>query len=327
MADNMNTRRVLFPGRFQPFHLGHQAALEQLLSEFDEVIVAIGSSQEGFTCKNPFTAGERFEMIARFVVREGIRNRVWITTIPDINMPPAWSAYVLSMVPPVEAVASGNPQTLYLFEWLGFKVKKIRLVEPEKYHGTRIRDLSIYSKLQELLINPEASECEDKSYVKKALETLFYKRKPLWKQVTRLTYDLREASVLYGEIGMRVQELIKDKIRQEVSASLRSKNVEPQNIEVVFDKIDVYPTAGSEILDKIEIVDVKNGKLVYVESIDLNDFAEKAGLKPEALVTIYVDRDVYKRLESDDISKVIDVSKSIVESSIKGKRKEIPETS
>ncbi|MEM0218116.1 MAG: nicotinamide-nucleotide adenylyltransferase [Desulfurococcaceae archaeon] len=143
MADNMNTRRVLFPGRFQPFHLGHQAALEQLLSEFDEVIVAIGSSQEGFTCKNPFTAGERFEMIARFVVREGIRNRVWITTIPDINMPPAWSAYVLSMVPPVEAVASGNPQTLYLFEWLGFKVKKIRLVEPEKYHGTRIRDLMI----------------------------------------------------------------------------------------------------------------------------------------------------------------------------------------
>ncbi|MEM4769281.1 MAG: HD domain-containing protein [Desulfurococcaceae archaeon] len=194
-------------------------------------------------------------------------------------------------------------------------------------HYMKLTDHSIYSKLQELLINPEASECEDKSYVKKALETLFYKRKPLWKQVTRLTYDLREASVLYGEIGMRVQELIKDKIRQEVSASLRSKNVEPQNIEVVFDKIDVYPTAGSEILDKIEIVDVKNGKLVYVESIDLNDFAEKAGLKPEALVTIYVDRDVYKRLESDDISKVIDVSKSIVESSIKGKRKEIPETS
>lgn len=139
----MSPKRVLFPGRFQPFHIGHHAALEQLLGEFDEVVIAIGSSQEGFTCKNPFTAGERFEMISRYVHQRNLRNRVWITTIPDINMPPAWAAYVLSMVPRVDAVATGNPQTLYIFEWLGFKIKKIRLVDPEKYHGTRIRNLML----------------------------------------------------------------------------------------------------------------------------------------------------------------------------------------
>lgn len=154
--------RVLFPGRFQPFHNGHYAALEQLLAEFDEVIIAIGSAQEGFTCKNPFTAGERFEMIARLVTRRKLRDRVWITTIPDIHMPPAWAAYILSMTPRVDAVASGNPQTLYLFEWLGFKVKKVKLVDPEKYHGTRIRNYMVMGNdLWKELVPPEVVEFID----------------------------------------------------------------------------------------------------------------------------------------------------------------------
>ncbi len=136
-------KRVLFPGRFQPFHYGHLSALEQLLMEYDEVVVAIGSAQEGYTCKNPFTAGERFEMIARVAVSRNLRDKIWIITVPDINMPLAWPAYVLSMAPRVCAVASGNPQTLYLFEWMGFKVKRIQLVEPEKYHGTKIRNLMV----------------------------------------------------------------------------------------------------------------------------------------------------------------------------------------
>jgi nicotinamide-nucleotide adenylyltransferase len=61
-------------------------------------------------------------------------------------MPPAWAAYLLSIVPRVEAVASGNPQVLYLYEWLGFKTKRIKLVEPEKYYGSRIRELIVQGK-------------------------------------------------------------------------------------------------------------------------------------------------------------------------------------
>lgn len=136
-------RRVLFPGRFQPFHRGHLGALNQLLSEFDEVVVAIGSAQDGFSCKNPFTAGERWEMLYRIVIRSNLVGRIWAIPIPDINMPPAWSAYLLSISPKVEVVASGNPQVLYLFRWLGYKTKEIRLLEPEKYHGTRIRNLML----------------------------------------------------------------------------------------------------------------------------------------------------------------------------------------
>lgn len=136
-------RRALFPGRFQPFHKGHLEALRQILSEFDEVILAIGSAQDGFTCKNPFTAGERWEMIYRVIAGNNLVGKTWIIPVPDINMPPAWTSYLLSITPRVEAVASGNPQILYLYKWLGFKTREIRLVNPEKYHGTRIRNLMI----------------------------------------------------------------------------------------------------------------------------------------------------------------------------------------
>lgn len=135
--------RVLFPGRFQPFHKGHLHAINQLLEEYDEVVVGIGSAQEGYTCKNPFTAGERWEMIYRVVKSSNLLGRVWMIPIPDLNMPLTWTAYVLSLSPRVDAVASGNPQTLYLFEWIGFKTRKIQLVDPGRFHGTRIRNLMI----------------------------------------------------------------------------------------------------------------------------------------------------------------------------------------
>jgi nicotinamide-nucleotide adenylyltransferase len=155
-------KRVLFPGRFQPFHKGHYAAITQLLEEYDEVVVAIGSAQEGYTCRNPFTAGERWEMVYNVVKRNNLTGRVWMITVPDINMPLTWTAYTLSMAPRVDAVASGNPQTLYLFEWLGYPVKRIRLVEPSKYYGTRIRDLMIHGSDEwRELVPPEVAEYID----------------------------------------------------------------------------------------------------------------------------------------------------------------------
>ncbi|MEM1713618.1 MAG: nicotinamide-nucleotide adenylyltransferase, partial [Desulfurococcaceae archaeon] len=82
-------------------------------------------------------------MIFRVIKNNNLVGRIWAIPIPDINMPLTWTAYVLSLSPSVEAVASGNPQTLYLFEWLGFKTRKIKLMEPTKYHGTRIRNIMI----------------------------------------------------------------------------------------------------------------------------------------------------------------------------------------
>ena len=50
-------------GRFQPFHNGHLNLAKQILEECDEVIIAITSSQFNYLEKDPFTSGERIEMI------------------------------------------------------------------------------------------------------------------------------------------------------------------------------------------------------------------------------------------------------------------------
>ncbi len=47
--------RGLYIGRFQPYHLGHQAVLEKIAEEVDEIVIVIGSAQESHTAENPFT--------------------------------------------------------------------------------------------------------------------------------------------------------------------------------------------------------------------------------------------------------------------------------
>ncbi len=139
-------RRVLFPGRFQPFHNGHLQIVKHLADKFDEVIIVIGSAQEGFTCRNPFTAGERIEMIDETLRTSGIsRDKYLLIPVPDIHKPMAWTTYVLGMVPRVEAVATGNPHVEFLYKWIGIDVVKIELYNPHLYSGTVIRRLMMVS--------------------------------------------------------------------------------------------------------------------------------------------------------------------------------------
>ncbi|MBI2102105.1 adenylyltransferase/cytidyltransferase family protein [Candidatus Woesearchaeota archaeon] len=56
--------RALFIGRFQPFHNAHLIDIKKVLKEADEVIIAIGSSQEKNILDNPFSYKERRQMIA-----------------------------------------------------------------------------------------------------------------------------------------------------------------------------------------------------------------------------------------------------------------------
>lgn len=52
-------------GRFQPVHKGHAPTFDKALEMADNVICVIGSSNMPRTIKNPFTAGERKDMILR----------------------------------------------------------------------------------------------------------------------------------------------------------------------------------------------------------------------------------------------------------------------
>ena len=82
----------LFIGRFQPFHNGHLNLVNHIMEESSEkLILAIGSAQESHTLENPFTAGERYSMIASAMEDEGIKGCHPIP-VPDIKRYNAWLA-------------------------------------------------------------------------------------------------------------------------------------------------------------------------------------------------------------------------------------------
>ncbi len=131
--------RGLFIGRFQPFHNGHLKAIEYILKECDEVIVLVGSSQACYDVENPFTVGERIEMIQTTLKTLGLIEKCIILSVPDVNNNALWIAHVNSLVPSYQTVYTNNALTRRLFEDNGKKVKGIPFFERHAFDGTKIR--------------------------------------------------------------------------------------------------------------------------------------------------------------------------------------------
>ena len=62
-------KRILFIGRFQPFHLGHLSVVKDIVARNDvgEIIIGVGSSQYDNTEENPYSYEIREEMINRIL--------------------------------------------------------------------------------------------------------------------------------------------------------------------------------------------------------------------------------------------------------------------
>lgn len=130
----------MFVGRFQPPHTGHLTAIKNILNECDELIIVIGSAQYSYTFKNPFTAGERIEMIRLMLKEEKIPlDKVIIVPIPDIGEHSLWTSRVKTFVPRFDIVYSNNPLVQRLFTDAGYQVKPIELYRREEVIGTLIR--------------------------------------------------------------------------------------------------------------------------------------------------------------------------------------------
>jgi nicotinamide-nucleotide adenylyltransferase len=132
--------RGILVGRFQPFHSGHLEVVRQLRASrpSDGLVLGIGSAQESYTAQNPFTAGERFEMIDRALVAAKVDGCA-IVPIPDIQRHGEWVAYVVALLPPFDRVYTNNPLTRLLFERARFTVESPPLVDRGRFEGTRIR--------------------------------------------------------------------------------------------------------------------------------------------------------------------------------------------
>ena len=145
--------RALMIGRFQPFHLGHLELTRQALSSYDELIVAVTSSQFNYMERDPFTAGERIEMILASLKDEGADlSRCIVVPLENQFNVATWHSYLESTLPRFDVVFSGNEYVSMLLKGSGVPVVPPRFLEISKFNASRIRRMMICDEPWELLV-------------------------------------------------------------------------------------------------------------------------------------------------------------------------------
>ncbi|QJA43105.1 nicotinamide-nucleotide adenylyltransferase, NadM family / ADP-ribose pyrophosphatase [Phaeobacter phage MD18] len=67
---------LAFIGRFQPFHMGHKAVIDEALTRAKKVALVLGSHDQPRNTRNPFTTAERIEMITAVYPNEVADGRI-----------------------------------------------------------------------------------------------------------------------------------------------------------------------------------------------------------------------------------------------------------
>jgi nicotinamide-nucleotide adenylyltransferase len=125
-------------GRFQPLHDGHVKVIQEVLEDREGLIIVIGSAQKSHTLENPFTGGERFEMLENTARELGLSDVV-IVPVVDLNRYALYVEYLKSLMPAFDGVVTHNPLTRRLFTEKGVEVMETGLYERGVYSGTEIR--------------------------------------------------------------------------------------------------------------------------------------------------------------------------------------------
>ncbi|HEX2124920.1 MAG TPA: nicotinamide-nucleotide adenylyltransferase [Nitrososphaeraceae archaeon] len=136
--------RGLFVGRFQPFHLGHLATVKFALNRVKELVIVIGSAQTSHEMRNPFTAGERIQMIRNSLVADSevdIR-RILLIPVSDIYIHSLWTYQVDILVPKYDVVFTNDLLTALLF-----KEREIKVVEPSLYRRKELSATEVRLKM------------------------------------------------------------------------------------------------------------------------------------------------------------------------------------
>lgn len=130
--------RGLVIGRFQPFHEGHRYLIEELSDDVDEVIVGIGSEGRSHTAENPFTSGERVQMVQN--VLDTIDATTYLIPISDVERNAVWVKHIETICPSFDVAYTNNHLVERLFAEDGYEVRRTPLHNREEYHGAEIRD-------------------------------------------------------------------------------------------------------------------------------------------------------------------------------------------
>jgi len=132
--------RAVFPGRFQPFHYGHLEVVKWILSRWDEVVILVGSASESHTLVNPFTAGERVEMIHESLKWGGIDARKY-TIVPLLENLESltWISLVREITPSFDAIIAGNPLVKEVSKTWGIRVEAPPPFRRDVWNSTNVR--------------------------------------------------------------------------------------------------------------------------------------------------------------------------------------------
>jgi nicotinamide-nucleotide adenylyltransferase len=152
IIDDIN--RGLMIGRFQPFHMGHLSLANEILSECDELVVAIGSPEANLSFNDPFTSGERITMIHESLKNHGLSmSRCYVLPVPNSANNYIWFSQMKSMLPKITTVYSGNEYVRLLLP-KDIRVKSPTFVKNKIFNGTRIRMLLACDGKWENLVPP-----------------------------------------------------------------------------------------------------------------------------------------------------------------------------
>ena len=150
--------RGLMMGRFQPFHLGHLDLVRQILKDCDEVIIAVTSSQFNYLEKDPFTAGERIEMIHDSIKESDLDlNRCIILSLENQFNIATWVSYLKSMLPHFDKVFSGNDYVKMLLADSKIEVVAPEFLDRKQFNATKIRSMIICDEEWEKIVPPAVS--------------------------------------------------------------------------------------------------------------------------------------------------------------------------
>ncbi len=150
---------AVFVGRFQPFHNGHLYAVRRILGENENLIIVVGSAQMSHQHDNPFTAGERIEMIRAALDGAGVSpSRYLIIPIPDAPAHRVWVSSLESQTPRFKVVYSNQSLTKRLLLEAGYEVRPIELYERERFEASEIRRRMLCDEDWKDLVPPEVAE-------------------------------------------------------------------------------------------------------------------------------------------------------------------------
>ena len=149
--------RGLLVGRFQPFHLGHLAAVKSALKLVEQLVIVVGSADRSHEMRNPFTAGERIEMIRSSIDADNEIeiSRIFIIPVPDTNVHALWASQVNLLVPKYQIVFSNDPLTSILFRERGIRVVRARLHTRRLLSATEIRSRIVKDDRWKTLVTTE----------------------------------------------------------------------------------------------------------------------------------------------------------------------------